>query len=297
MSHWVWAHFVTDGNFFQNNRSNKNAWCTKCLAHHRDLLLSADAAAVAATGINDARTPDQIEALGVSFVLLEVLSDLSIRSARINCPPMAGKPKQNMVPHLSKCTYVDPATKALALEARTEPVDGFVLQQHPQRPSQPLRPILTTWSNMPSISATPSPLPSPLLLSTSLCMQPALKRRRTLSLFEDPPPSGRPTWTPAMQAEFGEDICKLLIAIRSPWNSANNPQMHLFFDKWMPGAVVPDRRTLSGPILDREAAKVEEKLKMKLRGRLATYTTDGWKNKAKQSIVASMVSVASEVRY
>jgi hypothetical protein len=98
-----------------------------------------------------------------------------------------------------------------------------------------------------------------------------------------------------MQAEFGEDFCKLLIAIRAPWNSANNPQMHLFVQKWIPGSVVPDRRTLSGPILDREAMKVEDRLKEKLRGRLATFTTDGWKNKAKQSIVASMVSVASEV--
>jgi hypothetical protein len=71
--------------------------------------------------------------------------------------------------------------------------------------------------------------------------------------------------------------------------------MQLFAQKWVPGAVVPDRRTLSGPILDREAAKVEEKLKAKLSGRLATFTTDGWKSKAKQSIVASMISVASEV--
>ena len=71
--------------------------------------------------------------------------------------------------------------------------------------------------------------------------------------------------------------------------------MHIFFQKWLPGAVIPDRRTLSGPILDHEAAKVEENLKSKLQGRLATFTTDGWKNKAKQSIVASMVSVGSEV--
>ncbi len=95
-----------------------------------------------------------------------------------------------------------------------------------------------------------------------------------------------------LQSEFGEDMCKLLIAIRAPWNAANNPQMKLFMQKWVPGAVVPSRKTLSGPILDQEAAKVEDKLKSKLLGRLATFTTDGWKNKAKQSIVASMVSVA-----
>jgi hypothetical protein len=127
--------------------------------------------------------------------------------------------------------------------------------------------------------------------------EPPSKRKRASSTFEDSPLSGRPPWTPVLQSEFGEDLCKLLIAIRAPWNAANNPQMQLFVQKWVPGAVVPDRRTLSGPILDREAMKIEEKLKAKLSGRLAMFTTDGWKNKAKQSIIASMVSVSSEVSH
>jgi hypothetical protein len=71
--------------------------------------------------------------------------------------------------------------------------------------------------------------------------------------------------------------------------------MHIFYRKWVPDVVVPDQLTLSGPILDWEVVKVEERLKLKLQERLATFMTDGWKNKAKQSIVASMVSVASEV--
>jgi hypothetical protein len=76
---------------------------------------------------------------------------------------------------------------------------------------------------------------------------------------------------------------------------AHNPQVRLFVEKWIPGAIVPDRRTLSGPILDREAGKVDERLKLKLKGRNATFQTDGWKNKAKQVIVATMVSVDFEV--
>ncbi|KAF8269571.1 ribonuclease H-like domain-containing protein [Lactarius quietus] len=70
--------------------------------------------------------------------------------------------------------------------------------------------------------------------------------------------------------------------------------MQLFIEKWIPGAIIPDRRTLSGHILDREAGKVEDKLKLKLRGRKATFQTDRWKNKAKQAIVATMVSVDFE---
>jgi hypothetical protein len=130
-----------------------------------------------------------------------------------------------------------------------------------------------------------------------LLSEPPPKRKRASSTFKDSPLSSRPPWTPALQLEFGEDLCKLLIAICAPWNAANNPQMQLFVQKWVPGAVVPDRRTLSGSILDQEAAKIEEKLKAKLSGRLAMFTTDGWKNKAKQSIVASMVSVSSEVSH
>jgi len=34
---------------------------------------------------------------------------------------------------------------------------------------------------------------------------------------------------------------------------------------------------------------------VKLKGQLATFMTDGWKNKVKQSIVASMVSIDSKV--
>ncbi len=76
---------------------------------------------------------------------------------------------------------------------------------------------------------------------------------------------------------------------------AHNPQVRSFVGKWIPGMIVPDCQTLSGSILDREARKVEEKLKLVLKGRKATLQTNGWKNKAKQAIVATMVSVDFEV--
>jgi hypothetical protein len=150
-------------------------------------------------------------------------------------------------------------------------------------------------------SASPSPAPSPLLLSAPLLNFERVERppkRTRASSFASPEDSLSPvakTWNPSLQQEFGEDFCKLLIATRSSWNTAHNPQVRLFVEKWIPGAIVPDRRTLSGPILDREAGKVEEKLKLKLKGRKATFQTDGWKNKAKQAIVATMVSVDFEV--
>jgi hypothetical protein len=66
--------------------------------------------------------------------------------------------------------------------------------------------------------------------------------------------------------------------------------------KWIPGAVVPDRHTLSGSILDRQSQRVETQMKDKLNGKLATGQCDGWKNNAKVSVVTMMVTVDNEVR-
>lgn len=220
-----------------------------------------------------------------------------------------------MIPHLSRCVFVAPDIRALALKDINEKKNTSRGQGNLQAPmlgrsvSMPVLSISTTpdqvaagWSG----TGTPSPVPSPLLLSTPLLnLERPPKRPRTTS-FNAPSPLGLAegsgssspvtrSWNPAVQQEFGEDLCKLLIATLSAWNIAHNPQLRLFFDKWIPGAIVPDRRTLSGPILDREAGKVEEKLMLKLKGRKATFQTDGWKNKAKQSIVATMVSVDFEV--
>ena len=222
-----------------------------------------------------------------------------------------------MVPHLSKCLYVSPEIRARAVaeingkKTRNQENPQATVHALGRSVSMPLLAISTSPDQIPatwSASGTPSPAPSPLLLATPLLnLERPPKRPRTSSLvpiFPSPLAEGSGSgfsspvtrlWNPGLQQEFGEDFCKLLIAIRSAWNTAHNPQLRIFFDKWIPGAVVPDRRTLSGPILDREAGKVEEKLKLKLKERKATLQTDGWKNKAKQSIVATMVSVDFEV--
>jgi hypothetical protein len=218
-----------------------------------------------------------------------------------------------MLPHLSKCVLVAPDVRARALEDINKKNTSRGGQGNLQAPM----PVLGRSVSMPVLSisssgagwsgtGTPSPVPSPLLLSAPLLNLERPQKRPRTSSFGVPSPlaegsgsgSSSPvtrSWNPAVQQEFGEDICKLLIATRSAWNIAHNPQVRLFFEKWIPGAIVPDRRTLSGPILDREAGKVEEKLKLKLKGRKATFQTDGWKNKAKQAIVATMVSVDFEV--
>ena len=63
-----------------------------------------------------------------------------------------------------------------------------------------------------------------------------------------------------------------------------------------PGAVIPDRKQLSGRILDQEVESVEERMKLKIQGKVGTGQCDGWKNNAKKSVVSTMVTVENEVR-
>ena len=169
-----------------------------------------------------------------------------------------------MVPHLSKCVLVGPEVRSWALE------EINVKKKKRDNPpatigrsaSIPLPAITTGIGHHPgSRSATPfdSPIPSPLLLSAPLLnfeRPPKCARVSSFTVAAPPPvedlqsPTERGLWNSELQQEFGKDFCKLLIATRSSWNTAHNPQMQLFVEKWIPGAIIPDRRTLSGSILD-----------------------------------------------
>ena len=90
-------------------------------------------------------------------------------------------------------------------------------------------------------------------------------------------------------------MLKVFVSAGIPWNAASDPQMHLFFDKWIPGSKVPDRCVLSGWLLDAEVTEAESRMQKRMVGKLATGQCDGWKNVARASVVASMVTVEGEV--
>ncbi|KAF8808342.1 hypothetical protein BYT27DRAFT_7255616 [Phlegmacium glaucopus] len=115
-------------------------------------------------------------------------------------------------------------------------------------------PTIMMGSGHPTATMSGSPSPSPLLLSVPLVNLERPPKRPRVSSFTSPDNSP------------------------SPVGRAWNPPLQQEF----------------GPILNREAGKVEDKLKLKLKGWKATFQTDGWKNKAKQAIIATMVSVDFE---
>jgi hypothetical protein len=59
--------------------------------------------------------------------------------------------------------------------------------------------------------------------------------------------------------------------------------------------MIPDCKKLSGRILDDEVKVMEERVKLKVQGKVGTGQCDGWKNNAKNSVVSTMVTVENEV--
>jgi hypothetical protein len=102
-------------------------------------------------------------------------------------------------------------------------------------------------------------------------------------------------WNSALQHDFDSDLCKLIAATHSSWNWANNPQTFKFFAKWIPSATVKDAAKLSGMVLDKEVEKVRERMKIAVRGKYGTGQQDGVKNIARDSIMATSVTVEGVV--
>ncbi|KAJ6447708.1 hypothetical protein C8R45DRAFT_850720, partial [Mycena sanguinolenta] len=67
-----------------------------------------------------------------------------------------------------------------------------------------------------------------------------------------------------------------------------------FSGRWLPPAVLPDRRVLSGNILANESGKVVAATRKKIENKLATYSEDGWKNVAHTNVDTSMLSVEGQ---
>ncbi|KAI0634627.1 hypothetical protein C8Q77DRAFT_1026903, partial [Trametes polyzona] len=98
-------------------------------------------------------------------------------------------------------------------------------------------------------------------------------------------------WLDSTQEAFTADLCRLFVACNISWTAVNHPYFRTFFARWVPHAILPSRKTLSGHILDQEALRVAEGMRWEVDGRFATGQCDGWKNITRDSLVASMLNV------
>jgi hypothetical protein len=100
---------------------------------------------------------------------------------------------------------------------------------------------------------------------------------------------------PGEQDWFDSMLCRAAISAGWSWNSLNDPEVVKMMTKLRPDLHMPDRRVLSGRILNGEVEKAVEELRSSVIGRIATGSCDGWKNVSKTSLVASMITVDYKV--
>jgi hypothetical protein len=133
------------------------------------------------------------------------------------------------------------------------------------------------------------------------------------SIYDGPPPAKRRKpvseaanfigefyrdgeWPDEAVEEFAADTCDLFVGNGWAFNTVGTAQTKKWMAKWVgKGVTVPDRRELSGPLLDKAVAKVEEGTRAEVEGKYATGQCDGWKNCSKDNLLASMFTVECRV--
>jgi hypothetical protein len=103
------------------------------------------------------------------------------------------------------------------------------------------------------------------------------------------PPAGQQAW-------FEIALCRTAVSAGWAWNSLSDPEFQSMMKIIRPDLKIPDRRKLSGHILNQEVDRVVQALKDQVEGRIATGMCDGWKNVSKTSVIASMITVDYQVR-
>lgn len=100
-----------------------------------------------------------------------------------------------------------------------------------------------------------------------------------------------------LQHAYEDDLADMFTANGWSWKAVESDEFVDFSKKWVhPNIKVPSANHLSGPVLDRRVAQVEEDLKAQLAYKVGTGQCDGWKNITKTHLVGSLVTVDHEVR-
>lgn len=121
---------------------------------------------------------------------------------------------------------------------------------------------------------------------------PPQKRHKSQTVFEI---TTKVKWNEKQVNDFEQDLCRLFIATNTSWNTVSNPIFSSFIQKYAGVDQLPSRQKLSGPVLARVVHAVEGEIRRKIEGGLATGQCDGWKNIAKTSVIASIITVGNQV--
>lgn len=150
--------------------------------------------------------------------------------------------------------------------------------QDPRHPALHLPPVPPIPQN--SSDVIPPLAPTPIASANTSCFYGEAEPR--------PMPS-------AILSEFHADLCWLMVSALVSWRAVELPYWQYFFQKWVPGAVLPSREVISGRILNEEVAKADLEMRKKVQSHYGTGQCDGWKNVAKSSLITGMINIEYQV--
>ncbi|KZT19628.1 hypothetical protein NEOLEDRAFT_1151838 [Neolentinus lepideus HHB14362 ss-1] len=262
----VWKYFDSDKSRYSATSAKNNhlmAWCLSCLSIRVEDMKQA-----------------AVERERGGYSVLARSDEELIVEARKQVNGIEGRPK-TMRNHLINCANVAQSVKDWAKQQQTSKMTAS-------------KENITSIPSLPSCHAWCKPL----LLRRTQCkpqdhvLQYAtgLNRHRRGAGLEG-------QWTSEQQETFESDLCRLFIACGIAWSAADNPELHRFIATYLPLARVPDRRNLSGKVLNTEVAKAESAVKHEVHGKLASGHGDAWKTVSKVTCQASMITVEGTLHF
>lgn len=97
------------------------------------------------------------------------------------------------------------------------------------------------------------------------------------------------------QEAFESDLVRMFATANFPLSSIEDPEVRKFLLKWIPGAKIPWAKSFGGPILSSEVSRLENEIKARAKGKLATVQCDGWKDVSRKHLVAFMFTAERKV--
>jgi hypothetical protein len=124
--------------------------------------------------------------------------------------------------------------------------------------------------------------------------QPPKKKAKTQAQFQIVKAKNLP-FTTSDQNLFDVMLLRMFISCNWSWGCTRDYWFRAFFSMFCGSAKLPNPTKLSGLILNREVTRVEEEVRLGIKGVYATAQNDGWKDCTKANLHAFMFTANKEV--
>ena len=259
---WYWDHFEDSSKKYKSNKTHNEARCKRCIGE-RVKEIRREQGEQQAAGVLSAEqllSGERLRKQGKWFLIscwsVEVW--LIDATAETDTTPICGK-TETLKRHIRDCEHVSQSAKTkLELENfdKDRDDDDVILPE--------IQPAGTQSSGSAS-------------------------KQSTFTVTKSKP------FKKSQQNEFDADLCKVFVACNWAWLHADNPVFRWFFDKYLPSAHIPDRKTLSGAILNAESQRINDEMKKSLNQQYCTGVVDGWSNSS-EAIQCTGLNCQGEVR-